>query len=55
MSSIWCLDCKNYGGGNTCYVGRDPERDGGICVWYENIYEDKNETEYIDFNSSFND
>ena len=45
MSSVWCWDCKNYGGGNTCYVGQNPEENNGLCLWEENDDEDEDEDE----------
>lgn len=32
MSNIWCWDCKNYGGGNVCYAGQDPEENNCLCL-----------------------
>lgn len=43
MSSVWCWDCKNYGGGNTCYAGQNPEENSGLCLWEEPENENEDE------------
>lgn len=43
MSNIWCWDCKNYGGGNVCYAGQDPEENNGLCLWEEPEDEDEDD------------
>ena len=45
MSSVWCYDCKNYCGGNTCLVGQNPKENNGLCLWEENDNEDEDEDE----------
>lgn len=43
MSSVWCWDCKNYGGGNCCYAGQTPEENYGLCIWEEKEEEEEEE------------
>lgn len=43
MVSVWCLDCKNYCGGNLCLMGQDPDENDGVCV-----FEEKEENEEDD-------
>ncbi len=46
MSSVWCWDCKNYCGGNSCLAGQNPEENSGLCLWEEK--EDEEERRRFD-------
>lgn len=48
MSSVWCFNCRYYGGGDVCHMGRNPEENCGACIGEENEDDIGYECDYDD-------